>query len=161
MTCKCSSYTDCPNPQHELCEYLGSCLPRNLAYGESCSDNDQCTSGTCDGSKCKCRYDSHCPNKNDICDTSKWPYKCIAGNLAYGKSCKKFYQCTSLECSGGTCKCIENYHCPDNQVCTASGGNCITPRANGQSCRDNNECASRCCKYVLFVGNKCRKARNC
>ena len=108
------------------------------SFGEACSNNNQCLSGTCTNNLCDCGTDG-----NPACTTAG--ESCIGGECkpqsGAGEECDTDdnNDCESGECNGIVCACTSNDECTDpNQTCV--GPSCVPfPGENG-TCDDSDDC---------------------
>ena len=114
----------------------GQCLPAK-DLGESCQENEQCTTANaeCSGGTCSCE-------SGFVASSGQ----CLA-TKTLGQSCQANVQCitSNAECSSGTCSCKSGF--------VASGGQCLAEKTIGQSCSvtlqcvtANTECSGGTCK---------------
>jgi hypothetical protein len=164
---KCDDGNACTN---DGCDAKTGCThAANTAVcddGDPCSSGDKCNAGKCSGGAnvCGCSTQADCdaqPNPNVclgklICDTAKFPYKCVADSkTAVTCDTSTDTGCKTTACDAKTGKCAvttisDNSPCTDGNACTTgdtcTGGVC---KPSGQAdCDDKNQCTSDSCDKV-------------
>jgi hypothetical protein len=118
----CATGDEC---SYKLCSDAGIC---GLADGTPCNGSSNCASSFCD------------PNTN--------PDVCVARKAA-GTACTNSDECVTNYCDFNSKLCIERCNsdseCDAGTKCSFSSNRCEGPKANGASCRSDDECASGSC----------------
>ena len=132
----------------DSCDPAKGCVHLAKADGTKCDDASECTpdetckSGACIASKnlCGCSSDSECTKWDD-------------GNL-----CNGVFACIANFCSKkpqSEVKCDPSKDACKDNICDPKTGSCAaTPKKEGTSCNDGNECTiQEVCKSGLCKGN--------
>ena len=142
----------------------GSCSP--CAIGKSCSANDDCESGNCDGGTCA---ESSGPGPSAACDDGEkngdesdvdCGGSCSA--CADGKSCSAPTDCVSGNCEGGSCvPAGPTVSCTDgekngDETDIDCGGSCAQKCDTEKACNTDNDCISYKCEGNLCKGADCK-----
>lgn len=120
--CVCRRDGDCPGGQvcrtpitgQNFCEAGDD---GNLALNASCTRDDQCKSGRCEGDRCVCRSDTDCPTGQSCYTPVTRANYCTSTTLGLGASCSRNSQCRSDQCQGGQCRCSKDSDCSGDQKC--------------------------------------------
>ena len=136
---------------------IGSCVIKVRSHydGESCANNNKCTSGVCDGTKCKGKA------KDQRCEPGLG--QCKKGLLCrYHNSSSTIPTCEAPIDNGGVCTYADNEDSlnPEDNPCklgyVCNSGTCVQIGniANGNSATNRLACASG----LLDSTNKCAAA---
>ncbi len=137
---------------NNVCDGSGSCKKKN---GQSCTNanGSECASGFCAGGVC---CNAAC---NGACNS------CATGTCGFAaESSAGTPSCSPFACDGthATCptKCTKHEQCASGFYC-ASGGTCEPDKAQGASCKDDQECTGNkncvdgvCCESACNTGCK-------
>lgn len=147
----CAARTDC---RQGFCNASGAC--ENLHQnGEACAANEQCLNARCDpgtgicglpdGATCQASNDSMCAS--GYCDNAT--LRCSA-RKPDGQSCQDATECQSNYCnySSRTCTqhCNTDTDCAAGEYCDWDTNRCLTLRADGEACQDDQECLAGNCR---------------
>ena len=129
--CECDTKTDFGCEEGLVCgsDYL-SCVKKNsLKVGESCNDNDQCLSESCNGKKCACTKDDHCETSklcHIVTGTCILPKSLQPGEKCIGDNpevCSHGYCTTEDVCAGVN----DNIHYCDIKASESNIEGCLAP----------------------------------
>ncbi len=170
--CVCNADSDCGNGQY-CNKRLGQnqCLAdASKSLGQSCSTNNECASGKCQGAgnarMCVCNVDNDCGN-GQYCNKRLGQNRCLAdASKSLGQSCSTNNECASGKCQGAgnarMCVCNVDSDCSSGQYCNNRLGQnrCLADgnKSIGQSCLKNSECSTNKCEQNMCV---CRRDSDC
>jgi len=146
----------------------GSC--GKCSGGDSCLDNLDCSSGTCDNVTKTCWLSDHCSNNFKDGDETDVDCGGSCGKCGSEKACLKDSDCTSgFTCSDGNCKSSSPTlpeHCGNgekdaDETDVDCGGSC-NPCAEGNGCTADSDCESgfSCVENVCSAEQKAGKSSN-
>jgi len=123
------------------CDYKNKLANAPCNDGDSCSENDGCIDGNCQGKVVSC--DDSNPCTNDSCDkVTGCAHKNNTSPCSDGDACTASDKCADGACVAGVAKV-----CADDKLCTAdscnkTSGNCVFDALamNGTPCDDGNVC---------------------
>ncbi len=120
-------------------------LEGQVQAGGECLDSQDCVAGLrCDqtcGSRCRPRI----PTDPCLSDS-----ECGAGSI-----CDDGSRCGPLPVPSATQSCSDTFECEAGMACI--GGQCASPRRDGESCANHDDCSSRICDEVTRA---CTRARS-
>ncbi|NNC99831.1 MAG: M23 family metallopeptidase [Gammaproteobacteria bacterium] len=125
--CVCNTNSDCANGQY--CNKRAGqnrCLVNaSKSLGQSCSTNQECSSGKCQGSgnnrMCVCNVNSDCAN-GQYCNKRAGQNRCLVdAGKSMGQSCSTNQECSTGKCQGTgnnrACVCANDSDCSGSQQC--------------------------------------------
>ena len=139
----------------------GSC-PENCDVGDSCGNNDDCTTGLCDGGSCAIVAASCSNSMKDVDETDVDCGGPFCAPCAPGKLCGKPDDCSSMQCHLGLC--ADPGHCSNSvkdvdEGDVDCGGEICSRCDTGDTCGMDRDCADYICDGGVCAEPSCSDHR--
>ncbi len=146
-----------PGEGSRVAEVIDMCFE---TLNASCSINEECATGKCQGGQCVCGGDNDCAAGQYCNKRPLAPNRCLAdATLDIGQACTKNAECSTNKCQGSgnarQCVCADDGDCDAGEFCNNRLGQnrCLVDGSLnlGQACFKNAECSSGKCQGDMCV----------